>query len=417
MKKFYSLIGALALLGSFTANAVTVNFYTNSETYDEPYNLVNMINYGEADPTPQTLPGYVFNFEYDVESYLFFYPVSTDYELTMYCDDFDMSEYGNDYGYLSPTNGGFYLILEPNPELNEASFSITVYPQGEAPKELTHSVTFNFDGEGIDNPFEKVEVSYFDWTNFSDGKIEGIDSNFYIYECTAPISFDFTPKEGYNVDIEATYSEYIVVTPPQDGDGELIPGGRWNVYVYLPAPSDVFIDIFVSKIGEEPVPYNAILNIESSNDTPDAYKGLKYRTNSFGINKTPESSVVILEFGPESPLTLYLDAEEGYYIEEVNAISDTAVIWNAVTHPTDIPDDYTGYIYMNNTTWVLNVSPMAVNDNLEINVTVNSETSGIALPETSDKEDVIYNMQGVRVTNNNLPAGIYIINGKKTVIR
>lgn len=57
---------------------------------------------------------------------------------------------------------------------------------------------------------------------------------------------------------------------------------------------------------------------------------------------------------------------------------------------------------------------MSVEINKEYTLT---SSNGVDMIETVDGETVVYNLQGVRVNAENLPAGIYIVNGKKQVIR
>lgn len=49
-------------------------------------------------------------------------------------------------------------------------------------------------------------------------------------------------------------------------------------------------------------------------------------------------------------------------------------------------------------------------------VTDDPDTSGVSGIEAENGPAVIYNLQGIQVKNNNLPAGIYIINGKKVMV-
>ena len=48
---------------------------------------------------------------------------------------------------------------------------------------------------------------------------------------------------------------------------------------------------------------------------------------------------------------------------------------------------------------------------------VNTDNSGVEGIDAENGPAVIYNLQGIRVNNDNLPAGLYIINGKKVMIR
>ena len=45
------------------------------------------------------------------------------------------------------------------------------------------------------------------------------------------------------------------------------------------------------------------------------------------------------------------------------------------------------------------------------------DTSGIDGIDAENGEAVIYNMQGIRINGDNLPAGMYIVNGKKKVVK
>lgn len=56
-----------------------------------------------------------------------------------------------------------------------------------------------------------------------------------------------------------------------------------------------------------------------------------------------------------------------------------------------------------------------VNNNTD--VVIKSTTSGIEGIETESAEQVIYNLQGIRVNKSNLPSGVYIINGQKTLVK
>lgn len=63
-----------------------------------------------------------------------------------------------------------------------------------------------------------------------------------------------------------------------------------------------------------------------------------------------------------------------------------------------------------------NVYSFVVNDNSTVSIEKDVNV-GIGTIAADAAETEIYNLQGVRVTNANLPAGIYIVNGKKVVVK
>lgn len=58
-----------------------------------------------------------------------------------------------------------------------------------------------------------------------------------------------------------------------------------------------------------------------------------------------------------------------------------------------------------------------VNADSHVNITADSSSSIIDIEGANAEAGAVYNLQGIRVNSENLPAGIYIIGGKKTIVK
>ena len=121
---------------------------------------------------------------------------------------------------------------------------------------------------------------------------------------------------------------------------------------------------------------NDVLEIEVEKDYPANYNLFIYPAEGFGV-----SSIVFVGYGsPEETTVAFTENPESNYIStqpgQLATLLDKAVYFTTYT-----------------------------------------DTSGVEIIENGSTDNVIYNMQGVRVNSDSLQPGIYIVNGKKVAIR
>lgn len=381
----------------------TVDFYfrdadDDDMEFEEPWKKVTVFNQTAKEYVE--LDGAMVTFSFTEATELKIAPeVMDECELVVEANE-DASE---DYYTLTQEGSDWYLTLQPDSEGLE--FTVKVYAYGQAPKEIQNiEVGFNIDGvdSSIENPYEKLTISYFDKEEFEDVNVP-LTSSYASVTVPEGTTIDITPVEGYIVESIETYQSNANVSKPSDVLGE------WKVSI---------------EAGD-----NVILNIKVAK--APAYVGINFATNSVGaqpenfvnvttepdqkfVVKSSENELTIPNGGVRvvvTPTTAYLEEGSVYVISHVEVSTIQGV---------EVPtEDYASYgvtLSGDMNEWILDLTSEA--DGLVFTFYVETEGYvGVNSLNAVDNDAVIYNLQGVRVNGNSLSNGIYIINGKKVMVK
>lgn len=128
--------------------------------------------------------------------------------------------------------------------------------------------------------------------------------------------------------------------------------------------------------------------------------------------------VTVINNNTEEPIVLTSNSFEVTYEEESLGLLLTTDNGYTVTD-FRAPEDFAGLIFpQGENGLVIELYDNMVNNGAVIDIMIAEDgMTGISAIEAAGENVEIYNLQGVRVNNNNLPAGIYIINGKKHIVR
>lgn len=152
-----------------------------------------------------------------------------------------------------------------------------------------------------------------------------------------------------------------------------------------------------------------------------------YKSDNLSYTFTPKTNDVMKCFVGKEPekysLTFTVDSDLASpevvvdMVTKLDNLDETTVLQGTKVSITPSEGDEINNVSVNGT----DILPadgkyeFFVNNNSD--VVIASSTSGIAGIEAEAGETVIYNLQGIRVNKKNLPSGIYIINGQKTLVK
>lgn len=271
---------------------------------------------------------------------------------------------------------GFY-ILENMCSYPDGSVNVVMY----APYTVevgADILEFSWNGNNL------TGVTYNEGANAS---AEAVSYEGGVYTVYAPIDYEFTPviatvKDNSDVESVTTEAEPVVeTTGPSVSDGTItLPMGNY-------APNTVFEVNLANNI--------TITVTESERE----YISSITNNNGFTVN---------------NPTTFAYNLSNGTDLT-INPAADCAV--------TSVTGDGVKVLDENKLNWAypiqLDLSAVPAGTTITISARYSKGLSGIEAVEADAENGVneIYNLQGIRVNRSDLPAGIYIVNGKKQVIR
>lgn len=324
-------------------------------------------------------------------------------------------------GSIKEADGVYTLSLDGNVVNNGVSVTINL-------AEKVRTITFNISGEGDGAAFQNVDI-------FTEWLFAGMEPADYALELSRNTvtytedsnTFYIWAKEGYEVSVSS----------PTEGVGnpsvEACPNGTiklnegyffggmpdQNIYeIEMKSNVDAVFDIVVSAVEESKGPeITVVFNVYdkdlSTEDEEVAIEGAVSNVSFLGESVELDGNTAVIYLGndyvSEQPLTATI-ALEGYLVdpESVNATYSMGMMaGNAVASVTE--------------EGLLTVKIPVVDTDKTVTVNIgmfNEEYSGINSVEADKADaDVIYNLNGMRVGKSNLTKGVYIINGKKVIVK
>ena len=258
------------------------------------------------------------------------------------------------------------------------------------------SVTLSFiAAEGVEetNVYELVTSSAETGDNGELLDEFAVDSNLYTFSAYPEVDLSFVPVEGYVISVT---SNVAAVSVEEGTDGE------WTAVVGENVEGDVTLTITVSEIVqpvsvtlnfiagegvEETNVYELVTSSAEAGDNGELLDEFAVDSNLYTFSAYPE---IDLSFVPV----------EGYVISGIT--SNVAAV--SVEEGTD--GEWTAVVGEN------------VEGDVTLTITVSEEeTVSINRLGIDGIDGAIYTLQGIKIDRNALVPGIYIINGKKTVIK
>lgn len=391
-----------------TSTTITLNIVDGEDDmeYDQPWLLVNI--WDETNMESVTAEGFFTEFTFTgEETTLRIQPEPIDeYELVVSVFDYDSIEDFNasGKGEITVDEGTYYLNLTP--ESNDLEFKIEVYVAGQAPGQEEKEVTLGFNISGVDNADEVVTLTYSAYSETSE-KYEDIeipinDEGYASVTLTVGKTVDVTPAEGYYVEVSSINDE-ISISESSDLEGV------WAVYIPQSISSDeVIVNITVSKAPNS-IYVNFTSDSESIFGNPQDFVTLETEDD---FELSSDENKVYLPTEEDGALAFTLTPVEDYAIASFT-ITDADGEEVSVADFNKLEDCL---IEEAEGSYSLIVSNAAANYTFTFNIATEEEV-GVNNLNAIDGDAAIYNLQGVRLNKANLKSGIYIINGKKVLVK
>ena len=326
----------------------------------------------------------------------------------------NLNPYGGEFGVDMTTDGYWYVTedVELTVTLDLNNHNVTF----SAPI-VERTVTFNFTSlDELENPF----YSYVTVTDLNSDDVVNIDSNSYQYTFKGEAMLTFVADDSYTITLSV--DDLANEDLEEYGIGEIITvDEQWAEYLNLPIGSYLLIlnnseyvdglefNIEVIYIAPEPEnsPINVTLNFAGEVEN-DAYTYVEFEGEALygGSIATQKINKDVWVFSCVPPVALSFTPVEGYRIVSIYGPENSQNM-EIVSPP----------LSKENGTWGVNLFP---GEDVYINITVaEGETSGVGSLGADSLNAPVYNLQGVKVANdvNNLPAGLYIVNGKKVLVK
>ena len=328
----------------------------------------------------------------------------------------NLNPYGGEFG-VTMTIDGYWYVTE------DAEFLVTLDLNNQnvtfLPTVQKHNVAFNFTSlDQLANPL----YSYVTVTDLDTDQTVNIDANPYTYSFSGEVMLSFVADDSYTITLSA---DGLTDDDLKDyGIGEIITVDEfWAEYLNLPIGSYILIlndsefvdglEFNIEVIYIEPEPENSPVTVTlnfTGDVENDAYTYVEFEGEALfgGEFETQNINSDNWVFTCTPPVTLSFTPVEGYRIVSIYGTVDPENV-NIVQPP----------LSKENGTWSVDLFPGG-DDEVYFNIVVAAgETSGIDALGADAVNAPVYNLQGVKVANdaNSLPAGLYLINGKKVLVK
>lgn len=308
---------------------------------------------------------------------------------------------------ITTSSVGVASISEPATLTGAWTVSVAEYPEDEFASFFVYvdkapaTVTLAFTTESdfiYGNPQDFVTVDN------DDINLDSTSNTVIIPE--TGLEFTLTPVEDYAI-------ESLVIT---DGEtevtlAELLSGydssvteedGEWS-FNLMPKAQGLVFTFDVEYTGA----LNSIeLNFNATNFDGIAYEYVTVTANAITPIKV-DSNEFTYEFIGET-LDLWFVADEDYKIASVSCVDDDNVEFGEVTQLTNA----NGYQLS-----LPGVADAVIPEGLTVIVNVEALDNAVDSIFNDNENTVIYNLQGIRVYADELTPGMYIVNGKKVLVR
>ena len=290
------------------------------------------------------------------------------------------------------------------------------------------TVNFNIYDKDLSNDDEDVPVEgAISNVKFLDKDIEvtGNTATIYLGEnYTAQNLTALIAKEGYYVDPQTVIATYSAGMMQANTKATITEDGELSVEIpILDSGKTVTVYVGLTKNNPNEAPaYTASVTF-AGEDIEDAYQYVTYATAEDGEYAAAQSVTELFTFAPEEALEVWFKPVEGYVIKSITTSSseEECIILNEAAGETANENTiYTGFIKESNGVYTLSLDGNGVNNGIQISVNLQKKdvSTSIDSIETSETEKIIYNLNGIRVNNNGkLAKGVYIVNGKKVVVK
>ena len=377
----------------------TVNFYfqdgeEDDFELDEPWKMVCMRNesVGEFGENVEISSAYL-PFEFSEVTILKIYPEDLDYEITVNVENYDNDEVFNLYKEESE----WYLTLFKG--ANDLEVYVKVYQAGQAPgnggENNEVETWFNFSsapGNNIEKPEDFVTITYFDKSDLTE-KI--VDGSVTIAPAT---TLTLTPTEGYMItDVYTMAAGVASISEPQEVTDP------WYIYI-IDEPKDNFATFFI-EVAKAPasVMIDFISSSENIFGNPQDY-----------VSVTSDSDITFAD--TNNKIVIPAEGLE-FTLAPVDQFEISSLVINKGENVVNVEDleEYNSSVSLTDGVYTVKLSAEANGLVFTFDI-ADSASSGVNTIDMFDQNDVVFNMQGIRVYNRDLKAGVYIINGKKVMI-
>ena len=233
------------------------------------------------------------------------------------------------------------------------------------------------------------------------------------------------PSSKFDINIEGTADSPVFSSVSYSGNGAAPVALNPYGFNTIAIASGVFYQIIATPVsGNSFYAYYNGISMGEISGTTTAYYGLPGEGSVLNLYvNAPDAYNLTFEYDVIDESDVYVEANGIEYTAWTSMSTDFTALPNttltivvpttySVTANGEIlngaPDPYDNTVY---------VYDYTINENVAIGFWAPGTTGVESIDAADNAPAVIYNLQGVRVNNDNLRPGIYIINGKKVAIR